>query len=163
MTDVQVPLVTLTAGVQLPQVGFGVFQVPPAAVEDAVSSALAAGYRHIDTAALYRNEAGVGRAVAASGLPRGEIFVTTKVWNDHHRRDDVLRAFDASMHQLGLDVLDLYLIHWPVPSADRYVEAWRPLLREYLYARGYRPDFIDDLIAERASPPADVTVDVEEV
>lgn len=161
MTEILAPMVTLAPGVQLPQVGFGVFQVPPAAVEDAVTSALAAGYRHIDTAALYRNEAGVGRAVASSGLPRSEIFVTTKVWNDHHRRDDVLRAYDASMHRLGLDVLDLYLIHWPVPSADRYVEAWRTLLElrdsgrvRAVGVSNFLPAHLERLVAETGELPS---------
>jgi 2,5-diketo-D-gluconate reductase A len=128
MTIARVPLVSLTPGVALPQVGFGVWQVPDEAVQGAVEEALAVGYRHIDTARIYGNEAGVGRALAATALPREEIFVTTKVWNDDQRRDDVLRAFDASLERLHLDVLDLYLIHWPVPAADRYVETWRTLL-----------------------------------
>jgi 2,5-diketo-D-gluconate reductase A len=96
-------------------------------VERAVTTALEAGYRSIDTAAAYRNEEGVGRAVAASGLPRDEVFVTTKLWNSDHGYDEALRAFDASAGRLGLDTVDLYLVHWPVPSRDRYVETWKAL------------------------------------
>ena len=127
------PLV-LNNGVRIPQLGFGVYKIPEAATRDAVLTAFASGYRHIDTAALYRNERGVGEAVRESGLPRDEVFVTSKVWNDDHGYDATLRAFDASMERLGLDVLDLYLIHWPVPRLDRYVDTWRAL--EQLYRDG---------------------------
>ncbi len=127
------PLV-LNNGVRIPQLGFGVYKIPEAATRDAVLTAFAAGYRHVDTAALYRNERGVGEAVRESGLPRDEVFVTSKVWNDDHGYDATLRAFDASMERLGLDVLDLYLIHWPVPRLDRYVDTWRAL--EQLYRDG---------------------------
>lgn len=122
-----VPTTPLNNGVRIPQLGFGVFQVPPQDVERAVTTALEAGYRSIDTAAAYRNEEGVGRAIAASGLPRDEVFVTTKLWNSDHGYDEALRAFDASVGRLGLDTVDLYLIHWPVPSRDRYVETWKAL------------------------------------
>ena len=115
-----------TAGVSVPQLGFGVWQVPEDEVDSAVATALEVGYRHIDTARIYANEEGVGRALAASGLPRDDVFVTTKVWNDDHHR--VREAFDASMERLGLDVLDLFLIHWPAPGQDAYVDAWRQLL-----------------------------------
>ena len=127
------PLV-LNNGVRIPQLGFGVYKIPEAATRDAVLTAFASGYRHIDTAALYRNERGVGEAVRESGLPRDEVFVTSKVWNDDHGYDATLRAFDASMERLELDVLDLYLIHWPVPRLDRYVDTWRAL--EQLYRDG---------------------------
>jgi 2,5-diketo-D-gluconate reductase A len=120
-----VPNITLNNGVQIPQLGFGVFQVPADEVEGAVRNAIEAGYRSIDTAAAYRNEEGVGRAIAASGVPRDELFVTTKLWNDDQGYDSTLRAFDESMKRLGLDRLDLYLIHWPVPSRDRYVDTWK--------------------------------------
>ncbi|HEY2724249.1 MAG TPA: aldo/keto reductase [Pseudonocardiaceae bacterium] len=122
-----VPTTPLNNGVRIPQLGFGVFQVPPEDVERAVTAALETGYRSIDTAAAYRNEEGVGRAVAASGLPRDEVFVTTKLWNSDHGYDEALRAFDAGVGRLGLDTVDLYLIHWPVPSRDRYVETWKAL------------------------------------
>jgi 2,5-diketo-D-gluconate reductase A len=121
----EVPTVELHDGVAIPQLGFGVFQVPPAETQAAVEVALASGYRHIDTAAAYRNEEGVGAAIAASGLPREELFVTTKLWNSEHGRDSTLAAAERSLAALGLDHLDLYLIHWPLPAADLYMETWR--------------------------------------
>lgn len=123
------PLRALGAAVEIPQLGFGVWQVPDDQVEAAVAVALDAGYRHIDTARIYGNEEGVGRALRTAyqaGMPSGSVFVTTKVWNDDHRQ--VRAAFDASMQRLGLDVLDLYLIHWPAPLGDAYVQAWREVL-----------------------------------
>ncbi|MBB5869875.1 diketogulonate reductase-like aldo/keto reductase [Allocatelliglobosispora scoriae] len=126
--------VTLNNGVSMPQLGFGVWQVEDDIAEQAVTTAIEVGYRSIDTAKLYFNEDGVGRAIAKSGVPREELFITTKLWNNEHAYDDALRAFDTSLGKLGLDVLDLYLIHWPVPSQDRYVEAWKAL--EKLYADG---------------------------
>ena len=119
--------VTLNNGVVMPQLGFGVWQVPDGEAHRAVATALQAGYRSIDTAKLYFNEEGVGRAIAESGIPRDELFITTKLWNDEHDYDKALRAFDASMARLGLDYLDLYLIHWPVPRQDKYADAWRAL------------------------------------
>ncbi|SHG14877.1 aldo/keto reductase [Streptoalloteichus hindustanus] len=120
-----VPNVALNNGVPIPQLGFGVFQVPDAEVALAVRTAIEAGYRSIDTAAIYQNEEGVGRALAESGVPREELFVTTKLWNSEQGYDSTLRAFDESLRRLGLDYLDLYLVHWPVPSRDRYVDTWR--------------------------------------
>jgi 2,5-diketo-D-gluconate reductase A len=119
----------ITNDLAIPQLGFGVFQVPPEDTAQAVGTALEAGYRSIDTAAAYRNEAGVGDAIRASGLPRGELFVTTKLWNSDQGYDSALRAFDASMARLGLERLDLYLIHWPVPDRDTYVDTWRALAK----------------------------------
>jgi 2,5-diketo-D-gluconate reductase A len=130
----RVPVVTLNNGVEMPQLGFGVFLVPAEEVVDPVRAALDAGYRLIDTATLYGNEEGVGRAIADSGLARDEIFVTTKLWNSDHGYDRTLRAFDHSLKLLGLDVIDLYLIHWPMPARDRYVDTWRAL--ERIYADG---------------------------
>ncbi|BCJ72467.1 oxidoreductase [Catellatospora sp. IY07-71] len=124
--------VTLNNGVRMPQLGFGVWQVDDDTAEKAVITALESGYRSIDTAKIYFNEEGVGRAIRAAGVPREELFVTTKLWNTEHEYDRALRAFDESLAKLGLDYLDLYLIHWPVPSQDRYTEAWRAL--EKLYA-----------------------------
>ena len=121
------PVVTLNNGVRIPQLGFGVFQVPVEQTEAVVSTALEVGYRSIDTAAAYHNEEGVGKAITSSGLARDEVFVTTKLWNADHGYDRALRAFDASAQRLGLETLDLYLIHWPVPAADRYVETWKAL------------------------------------
>ncbi|MGW5927485.1 aldo/keto reductase [Streptomyces anulatus] len=122
-----VPTVTLNSGVTIPQLGFGVFQVPDDETTAAVSAALEAGYRSIDTAAIYGNEVGVGRALAASGIPREELFVTTKLWNADQGYDATLAAFDASLAKLGLDYVDLYLIHWPTPAHDLYPESWRAL------------------------------------
>ncbi|MDO8188239.1 aldo/keto reductase [Conexibacter sp. JD483] len=129
MSQIQIPDVTLADGVAIPQFGFGVFQVPPAETVASVATALELGYRHIDTAAIYGNEREVGEAIAASGIPREQLFVTTKLWNADQGYDSALSAFELSAGKLGLDVVDLYLIHWPVPSRDRYVESWRALVR----------------------------------
>ncbi|MEU3188606.1 aldo/keto reductase [Streptomyces sp. NPDC006923] len=129
-----VPNVTLNNGVTIPQLGFGVFQVPDQETTAAVTSALEAGYRSIDTAAVYGNEAGVGRAIASSGTARDELFVTTKLWNADQGYDTTLTAFDASLEKLGLDHVDLYLIHWPTPARDKYLDTWRAL--EKLLADG---------------------------
>ncbi|MEU3847879.1 aldo/keto reductase [Micrococcus terreus] len=121
-----VPTVTLNDGHSIPQLGFGVFQVPPAETQKAVEEALAAGYRHIDTAAAYRNEDGVGMALAATGISRDEVFITTKLRNGEQ---GVTRmALENSLAALGLDRVDLYLIHWPVPSQNLYTEAWAELV-----------------------------------
>ncbi|WP_336205143.1 aldo/keto reductase [Nonomuraea sp. LPB2021202275-12-8] len=116
-------------GVEIPQLGFGVWQVSGAETERVVKTALDIGYRHIDTATIYGNEEGVGRAVRASDIPRRKVFVTTKLWNDDHGR--VRGAFDESLARLGLDYVDLYLIHWPAPKQDRYVQAWREVEKIY--------------------------------
>ncbi|MEU9257647.1 aldo/keto reductase [[Kitasatospora] papulosa] len=129
-----VPTVTLNNGVTIPQLGFGVFQVPDDETTAAVTAALEAGYRSIDTAAVYGNETGVGRALAESGLGREELFVTTKLWNADQGYDATLTAFDASLAKLGLDHVDLYLIHWPTPARDLYNDTWRAL--EKLLAEG---------------------------
>ncbi|WP_282944285.1 aldo/keto reductase [Cellulomonas endometrii] len=128
LTPSQVPAVPLRDGTSIPQVGFGVFKVDDAGAEAAVGHALAAGYRLVDTAKLYGNEAGVGRAVRASGLPRDDVYVTTKLWNDDQGRDRTLAAFEASVARLDLGVPDLYLIHWPFPGQDLYAETWRTLV-----------------------------------
>ncbi|MEU5716091.1 aldo/keto reductase [Streptomyces sp. NPDC020403] len=124
-----VPTLTLTLnnGVTIPQLGFGVFQIPDDETTTAVTEALDAGYRSIDTAAVYGNEVGVGRALADSGLPRDDLFVTTKVWNSDQGYDATLAAFDVSLRKLGLDHVDLYLIHWPTPARGLYPETWRAL------------------------------------
>ena len=129
-----VPALTLNNGVQIPQLGFGVFLVPDTETRPPSRTALQAGYRHIDTAKLYQNEAGVGAAIAESGIARDELFVTTKVWNSEQGFDPAIASFEASMDRLGLDVLDLLLIHWPAPDLDRYVDTWRAF--EKLYADG---------------------------
>jgi 2,5-diketo-D-gluconate reductase A len=129
-----IPSVTLNNGVEMPQLGFGVFQVPDDETAAAVSAALAAGYRSIDTASIYGNEEGTGRALAGSGIPREELFVTSKLWIDDLGREATLAAFDASLARLGLDYLDLYLIHWPAPESGRYADSWLAL--EQLLADG---------------------------
>ncbi|MEU5400015.1 aldo/keto reductase [Streptomyces sp. NPDC005963] len=121
----QVPSITLNNGVAMPQLGFGVWQVPDDEAERTVATALEAGYRSIDTAAVYKNETGTGRAVAASGLPREELFITTKLWNSDQGYDSTLRAFDASLDRLGLDYVDLYLIHWPLPARNTAEDTYR--------------------------------------
>lgn len=130
-----VPNVVLNNGIEIPQLGFGVWRVPSEDTQEVVELALEAGYRHIDTAKLYGNEDGVGAAITASGLDRDEVFVTSKVWNDDQGYDDTLRAFDATMSELGFDVLDLYLIHWPVPSKGLASETWRAMEKLYLDGR----------------------------
>ena len=125
MAELTIPSLTLHDGVEIPQLGFGVFQVPPEDTQEVVEEALDAGYRHIDTAAAYRNEKGVGAAIDASGLAREDLFVTTKLWNSEQGFETTLAAFEASLGRLGFDYVDLYLIHWPVPSRDRFVDTWR--------------------------------------
>ncbi|MFD4899288.1 aldo/keto reductase [Streptomyces sp. NPDC058411] len=156
-----VPTVTLNNGVTIPQLGFGVFQVPDDETTAAVASALEAGYRSIDTAAVYGNEAGVGRALAESGLARDELFITTKLWNADQGYDATLAAFDTSLAKLGLDHVDLYLIHWPTPARDLYTDTWRAL--EKLLADGriraagvsnFQPAHLRRLAAESSLIPA---------
>src|ERR687895_190542 len=129
-----VPDVTLNNDVSMPQLGFGVFLVPDAEPEPAVVAAVEAGYRAIDTPRIYENEEGTGRAIKSCGVPREELFVTTKLWNADQGHDSTLRACEASLGRLGLDYLDLYLIHWPMPTRDRYLDTWRAF--ERLLAEG---------------------------
>ena len=129
-----VPNITLNNVIEIPQLGFGVRQVRTDDIVPAVSTSLEAGYRHIDTAMLYGNEEGVGQAVRDSGLAREDVFVATKLWNSDHGYDSAFAAFDASCDRLGLDYVDLYLIHWPTPGRDLYVDTWRAL--EKIYADG---------------------------
>ncbi|WP_214770497.1 aldo/keto reductase [Exiguobacterium sp. s133] len=126
--------VTLNNGLSMPQLGYGVFKVPEEEVYQAVLEALRAGYHSIDTAMIYENEAGVGRALRDSGIPREEIFLTTKVWNADQGYAETLAAFETSLTKLGVDYVDLYLIHWPMPNEDRYVDTWHAL--EELYKQG---------------------------
>ncbi len=160
-TDNTVPSVLLNNGVAMPQLGFGVWQVPDDEAEKAVATALEAGYRSIDTAAIYENERGTGKAVAASGIAREELFVTTKLWNSEQGHDSALRAFDASLERLGLDYVDLYLIHWPVPAKDAYVDTYKAL--EKILADGrakaigvsnFLPEHLERLTAETSVVPA---------
>ncbi|MGV9289420.1 aldo/keto reductase [Streptomyces sp. NPDC003719] len=157
----KVPPITLNNGVEMPQLGFGVWQVPDDEAETAVAQALEAGYRSIDTAAIYGNEEGTGKAIAASGVAREDLFVTTKLWNSEQGYDSTLRAFDASLDKLGLDYVDLYLIHWPVPAKDRYVDTYKAF--EKLHADGrvraigvsnFLPEHLERLIAETSVVPA---------
>ncbi|MCV2461112.1 aldo/keto reductase [Streptomyces sp. ICN988] len=145
----------------MPQLGFGVWQVPDDEAETAVAQALEAGYRSIDTAAIYGNEEGTGRAIAASGLAREDLFVTTKLWNSDQGYDATLRAFDTSLAKLGLDYLDLYLIHWPTPAKDTYVDTYKAF--EKLLADGrvraigvsnFLPEHLERLTAETSVIPA---------
>ncbi|ASQ97733.1 aldo/keto reductase [Streptomyces sp. 11-1-2] len=130
----KVPFITLNNGVRMPQLGFGVWQVPDDEAQVAVRTALDAGYRSIDTAAIYGNEEGTGKGLAASGIARDELFVTTKLWNGDQGYDSTLRAFDTSLAKLGLEYVDLYLIHWPLPEVDKYVDTWKAF--EKIYSEG---------------------------
>lgn len=155
------PRLLLNDGHSIPQLGLGVYKVADDIAADTVRIAIDAGYRHVDTAALYDNERGVGVGIARSGLPREDLYVTTKVWNDRHGYDETLRAFDESLGKLGLDYVDLYLIHWPAPRQDRYVETYRAL--EALRADGrarsigvsnFHTHHLDRLLAETDVTPA---------
>lgn len=156
-----IPHITLNDGHTIPQLGFGVFKVDPTETERIVSEALAVGYRHIDTAAVYGNEEGVGRAIAASGIPRDELFVTTKLWNSEQGTDTARAALATSLDTLGLDHVDLYLIHWPRPDLDRYVQTWQTLeqLRDQGLTRSigvsnfHRPH-LERLLSETDTVPA---------
>ena len=123
-----VPTVKLNDGNHIPQLGYGVWQVGNDEAVAAVSEALKAGYRHIDTAAIYGNEEGVGKAIKSSGIERGDIYLTTKLWNGEQGYESTLKAFEASLKKLGTDYVDLYLIHWPMPSKDLFMETWRAFL-----------------------------------
>lgn len=122
------PSALMNDGRTIPVIGFGLWQVPDDVAVEATLTALEAGYRHLDTAAVYENERGVGAAIARSGLPRGELFVTTKVWNTEHGYDQTLAAMDRSLSLLGLDYVDLYLVHWPSPETGDFVQTWRAVL-----------------------------------
>jgi 2,5-diketo-D-gluconate reductase A len=129
-----VPDIALNNGVSIPQLGFGVFQIPPDQTRDATALALEVGYRHIDTAEMYRNEAGVGEAVRASGIDRSEIFVTSKLNNGAHAYDDALAAFAETLRTLDIGYVDLFLVHWPLPTVTDFVETWKAM--EEIYAGG---------------------------
>ncbi|MFD9700656.1 aldo/keto reductase [Lentzea sp. NPDC059081] len=153
--------VKLSTGATMPQLGFGVWQVPDAEATPAVAEALKAGYRSIDTAAAYGNESGVGQAIAQSDVDRDDVFVTTKLWNADHGHDKTLRAFDSSLRKLGLDVLDLYLIHWPTPARDLYVDTWKAFVELQKEGRvraigvsNFQPAHLSRLIDETGVAPA---------
>lgn len=161
MSITPIPSVTLNNGVRMPQLGFGVFQVSDDDTTAAVSAALAAGYRSIDTAAIYGNEAGTGRALAESGIAREELFVTSKVWVADLGYDATLAAYESSLEKLGLDYLDLYLIHWPAPATDGYLESWRALeklLRDgrvrAIGVSNFLPEHLDKLVGLGGTVPA---------
>jgi diketogulonate reductase-like aldo/keto reductase len=157
----KVPPIILNNGVQMPQLGFGVWQVPDDEAFTAVGAALDAGYRSIDTAAAYGNEEGTGKAIARSGIPREELFVTTKLWNSDHGYDAALRAFDSSLEKLGLDHVDLYLIHWPLPAKDTAVDTYKALEKIYSEGRAraigvsnFLPEHLERLIDATSVTPA---------
>ncbi|GAA4077914.1 aldo/keto reductase [Streptomyces sp. NPDC058961] len=129
-----VPTITLNNGVRIPQLGFGTFQIPKDETRETTLAALEAGYRHIDTAQMYGNEKEVGQAVRDSGLDRDDVFVTSKLNNDAHAHDDALAAFDRTMEELGLDHLDLFLIHWPLPGKGDFTQTWKAM--EEIYGSG---------------------------
>jgi diketogulonate reductase-like aldo/keto reductase len=157
----QIPRISLRPDVEIPQLGFGVFQVPPKETEEIVARALDVGYRHIDTAAAYKNEGAVGQAIHASGLNRSEIFITTKCFNDDHGKDKAKAACKQSLERLELEHIDLYLIHWPVPVHDLYVETWEAFIE--LQAEGlvrvigvsnFQPEHLERLVSETGVTPA---------
>ncbi|WP_307805692.1 aldo/keto reductase [Streptomyces chrestomyceticus] len=157
----KVPHITLNNGVAMPQLGYGVWQVPDDEAATAVGNALEAGYRSIDTAAIYGNEEGTGKALAASGIARDELFVTTKLWNDEQGYDSTLRAFDTSLGKLGLEYVDLYLIHWPMPAKDTYVDTYRAFEKIYEEGRAkaigvsnFQPAHLERLLGETSVVPA---------
>lgn len=156
-----VPTVTLNNGVQVPQLGYGVFQVPPDETKDAVLTAFEVGYRHIDTAQGYGNEQGVGDALAASGLPRDEVFVTSKLNNSNLTPEDAMASFELTLEALGSDYVDLFLIHWPLPTVSDFVARWRTLEEIYRSGRAraigvsnFQPHHLRKLHAESTITPA---------
>jgi 2,5-diketo-D-gluconate reductase A len=153
--------IALSENVAIPQLGYGVWQVPDDVAHRTVGLALDAGYRHVDTAAAYQNEHGVGRALAEHDVSREDVFVTTKLWNTDHDYDTALRALDASLDRLGLDQVDLYLIHWPVAGSERYIEAWRALIAARAAGKAraigvsnFQPQHLTRIVDETAVVPA---------
>ncbi|WP_062016339.1 aldo/keto reductase [Aureimonas sp. AU4] len=152
--------IKLNDGRTIPQVGLGVFKVPDEDAASAVRTALAAGYRHVDTAAVYKNERGVGEGLRAAGLPRDDVFVTTKLWNESQGFDATLHAFDESLEKLGLDAVDLYLIHWPSPARGLFVDTWKAFRRLHEEGRArsigvsnFTAEHIDQIVAETGITP----------
>ena len=153
--------VAFADGTEFPLIGLGVMAIPDRDVPAAMRAAVELGYRSFDTAAVYRNERGTGIGVRECGLPRQEVFVTTKLWNARQGYDEALHAFDESMTTLGLDVLDLYLIHWPVPTKGRYVDSWRALVRlkeegrvRSIGVSNFLPEHLERIIGETGVAPA---------
>jgi 2,5-diketo-D-gluconate reductase A len=160
-SSIQVPTIDLADGVTIPQFGLGVFQVPPEQTTENVIHGLEAGYRHIDTAEAYGNEAEVGQAIHASGLDRSELFVTTKCFNSHHGYDKATKALKDSLGRLEMDHVDLYLIHWPVPSQDLYVETWQAFidaqkagLARSIGVSNFQPDHLRRIVDETGVTPS---------
>ncbi|MGW3965682.1 aldo/keto reductase [Amycolatopsis sp. NPDC005003] len=160
-TTADVPVLELNNGVRIPQVGFGVFQIPPEETAQAVRTALETGYRHIDTAQMYRNEAGVAAGIEESGVAREDVFVTTKLANDAHGHDNAITALEGSLRRLGFDYVDLYLIHWPLPSKDNYVRTWQgfeDIVRagkaRAIGVSNFQPAHLDRLAEETSLVPA---------
>lgn len=155
------PHLTFNDGLSIPQIGLGVWQTPNDVAVQAVETALKTGYRHVDTAAVYQNEAGVGEGLRASGVARGEIFLTTKVWNDDQGYDQTLRAMDASLDRLGTDYVDLYLIHWPSAYRGKFVDTWKALIRlreegkaKSIGVSNFEGDYLEEIIAATGVTPA---------
>lgn len=158
-----VPAITLNNGTSIPQLGFGVYQVPPGQTAEVTATALEVGYRHIDTAEMYGNETGVGEAIRSSGIPREELYITSKLNNGFHRPDDARRAFDETLEKLGLDRIDLFLIHWPLPTRydGDYVSTWRTLTEFVDDGRAtsvgvsnFQPAHLERIIEETGALPA---------
>lgn len=163
MPSMTVPTITLNNGTTIPQLGFGVFQVPPPETAATVSTALEVGYRHIDTAEMYQNEEGVGEAIKASGIARDDLYVTSKLNNGFHRPDDARRAFDETLTKLGLDRIDLFLIHWPLPTLydGDFVSTWQTLAEfvddgraTSIGVSNFQPAHLDRIISETGVVPA---------
>ncbi|MBO0346453.1 aldo/keto reductase [Roseibium sp. CAU 1637] len=157
---VEQPMITFSDGNAIPQVGLGVYQTPNDGASAAVQAALNAGYRHIDTAAIYGNEEGVGKGVQTSNVAREDIFLTTKLWNDAQGYEATLMAFEESLKRLGTDYVDLYLIHWPAPKMDLYVETWKAFIQlqkekriKSIGVSNFNPDHIDRLVSETGVKP----------
>ena len=155
-----VPTIKLSDGNSIPQLGLGVWQVEPTITAQVVRDGIKAGYRLIDTAEGYNNEAGVGEAIRSAGVPREQLFITSKLRNGGHARDAALKSFDASMKALGLEQIDMFLIHWPVPSQDKYVEAWKTLVELQQQGRiksvgvsNFNPDHLERIIKETGVTP----------
>ncbi len=160
-SDTTVPAIQLAGDVTIPQLGYGVFQIPPDETTEATLRAFETGYRHIDTAAAYRNEAEVGQAFRASGLDRDDVFITTKCFNDSHGYEQAKQAFQASLGRLELEFVDLYLIHWPVPSQDKYVETWKAFIElqeqgliRSIGVSNFQPDHLARIVDETGVTPS---------
>jgi diketogulonate reductase-like aldo/keto reductase len=158
---IEIPKILLNNGIEMPQLGLGVYQANGQEVIDAVVAAIKTGYRLIDTAALYANEEEVGKGIKESGIAREELFITTKLWNSDQGYDSTLKAFDASLKRLDLDYVDLYLIHWPVPSQDKYIETWKAMEEIYESGRAkaigvcnFHIEHLEKLLAHATVEPA---------